>query len=269
MPLELLVGSRREVGLASDLDYLIADGAYQQAKADLASLENQRAAAVNALNLLVGTRPENLPQGAGLKDQGIVPDLAADLPSDVLLRRPDVLAAEQQLIAANANIGAARAAFLPRVTLTAMLGVASGQLSNLFDGSGAWSFQPVLRQPLFDFGRASANVDLAEARKVIAVAQYEKAIQQAFQEVADLLAARKNLAEQLQSLEETQKAQDQRLRLVEARYRGGVASYLEVLDAQRESFSAQQATVQVRRAWLTSAAQLYKALGGGGEREGN
>jgi multidrug efflux system outer membrane protein len=183
----------------------------------------------------------------------------------VLLRRPDVLAAEQQLIAANANIGAARAAFLPRITLTAALGMASSQLSNLFD-HGAWSFQPALGMPLFDAGRTSSNVDLAEARKVIAVAQYEKTIQQAFKEVADLLAARKNLADQLQSLQETQKAQEQRLRLVKARYEGGIATYLEVLDAERDFFSAQQATVQTRRAWLTSAAQLYKALGGGEEK---
>ncbi len=260
-----MIAHRRDVGLAGDLDYLQADGAYEQAKADLAALERQRAAAINALDLLVGTQPADLPMGAALDGQGIVADLAADLPSEVLLKRPDVLAAEQQLIAANANIGAARAAFLPRITLTAGLGLASGALSGLFDGGGAWSFQPALRLPLFDAGRTGANVDLAEARKVIAVAQYEKTIQQAFREVADLLAARKYLVEQLQGQEAAQKAQEQRLRLAEARYQAGISSYLEVLDAQRETFSTQQATVATRRAWLTSAAQLYKALGGGGQ----
>jgi multidrug efflux system outer membrane protein len=259
-----MVGHRRDVGLAGDLDYLQADGALQQARADLASLEIQRAAAINFLTLLVGKPLAGFPEGKSLVDQGITPDLIADLPSEVLLKRPDVLAAEQQLIAANANIGAARAAFLPRITLTAALGVASGSLAGLFDSaSGAWNFQPALRQPLFDAGRASSNLDLAEARKVIAVAQYEKTIQQAFREVADLLAQRKYLVGQLEAQEAAEKAQAQRLRLAEARYQGGVSSYLEVLDAQRESFSAQQATVQTRRAWITSAAQLYKALGGG------
>jgi multidrug efflux system outer membrane protein len=259
-----MVRHRRQVGLAGDLDYLQADGSLQQARADLASLEIQRAAAINFLTLLVGKPLAGFPEGKSLADLGITPDLIAGLPSDVLLRRPDVLAAERQLIAANANIGAARAAFLPRITLTAALGVASGSLAGLFDSaSGAWNFQPILRQPLFDAGRASSNLDVAEARKVIAVAQYEKTIQQAFREVADLLAARANLAGQLKAQQAAEKAQSDRLRLAEARYQGGISSYLEVLDAQRELISAQQATIQTRRAWLVTAAQLYKALGGG------
>lgn len=263
-----MVGYRREVGLAGDLDYLQADGAFEQSRADLASLERQRAAAANALTLLVGHETTGLPGGATLADQGIVPDLVADLPAEVLLQRPDVLAAEHSLIAANANIGAARAAFLPRITLTAGLGTASQALSGLFNaGSGAWNFQPALRLPLFDAGRAADGVDLAKARKVIAVAEYEKTIQQAFREVADLLAARTHLAEQLQAQQAAEKAQAERLRLAEARYKAGISSYLEVLDAQRESFSAQQATVQTRRAWLTAAAQLYKALGGGSDEQ--
>lgn len=261
----MLVGRRRDVGLAGDLDFLSVDGALEAARADLASLERQRAAAGNALELLVGQQPANLPPGRALSAQSIVPDLAAGLPAEVLLTRPDVLAAEQNLIAANANIGAARAAFLPRISLTAGLGVASSALSGLFDsGSGAWSFQPVLRLPLFDAGRAAAATDLAEARKVIAVAQYEKTIQQAFREVADLLAARTHLASQLQAQQAAEKAQSERLVLAEARYKAGISSYLEVLDAQRESYVAQQGTLQTRRAWLSAAAQLYKALGGGG-----
>ena len=259
-----MVARRREVGLAGDLDFLQADGALELARAEFENLKRQSAAAANALTLLVGRQPDNLPAGRTLSDQGIVADLAVELPSEVLLRRPDVLAAEQKLIAANANVGAARAAFLPRISLTAGVGTASSALSGLFDaGSGVWSFQPALRLPLFDAGRAAAGVDLAEARKVVAVAEYEKTIQQAFREVADLLAARTYLAEQLRSQQATEKTQAERLRLAQARYQAGISSYLEVLDTQRELFSVQQATVQTRRAWLTAAAQLYKALGGG------
>lgn len=262
----LLVSRRRDAGLAGDLDYLQADGALETARVDLASLLRQRAAAANALVLLVGGETSGLPPGRALPDQGIVPNLVADLPSTVLLQRPDVLAAEQRLIAANAYIGAARAAFLPRISLTAGLGTASSALSGLFDaGQGAWSFQPVLRYPLFDAGRAAAGVDLAEARRHIAVAEYEKAIQQAFREVADLLAAKQPLVEQLQAQERADKIQGERLRLTEARYKAGISSFLEVLDAQREAYAAQQLVLQTRRLLLSSSAQLYKALGGGRE----
>jgi len=264
--IRMMVGHRRDVGLVGDLDFLSADGALETARADLASLERQRAAAGSALVLLVGQQPAGLPPARSLSSQGIVPDLDAGLPAEVLLKRPDVLAAEQNLIAANANIGAARAAFLPRISLTAGLGVASSALSGLFDsGSSAWNFQPVLRLPLFDAGRAAAATDLAEVRKVIAVAQYEKSIQQAFREVADLLAARTYLASQLQAQQAAEQAQSERLVLAEARYKAGISSYLEVLDAQRESYAAQQGVLQTRRAWLSAAAQLYKALGGEGK----
>lgn len=260
-----MISRRRDVGLAGDLDFLQADGALEQVRADLASLLRQQAAAANALALLVGQQPAALPAGRTLMEQGIVADLAADLPAEVLLQRPDVLAAEKRLIAANANIGAARAAFLPRISLTAGLGKASNALSGLFGGgSESWNFQPALRLPLFDGGRSAAGVDLAEARKVIAVAEYEKTIQQAFREVADLLAARAHLVEQLRAQQAAEKAQNERLRLAEARYKAGITSHLEVLDAQRETFSAQQATLQTRRASLATTAQLYKALGGGG-----
>ncbi len=259
-----MTSRRREVGLAGDLDFLQADGALEGVRAELANLQRQQAAAANALALLVGRQTASLPEGRTLPDQGIVADLAADLPAEVLLQRPDVLAAEKRLMAANANIGAARAAFLPRITLTAGLGTASSALSGLFGGgSESWTFQPVLRLPLFDGGRSAAGVDLAQARKVIAVAEYEKTIQQAFREVADLLAARTHLAEQLRAQQAAEKAQNERLKLAEARYKAGISSHLEVLDAQRESFAAQQATVQTRRAWLAAAAQLYKAMGGG------
>ncbi|MDD2914300.1 MAG: efflux transporter outer membrane subunit [Gallionella sp.] len=261
-----LTSRRRDLGVSGDLDFLQADGVYQAALAEQANLERQQAAAENLLNLLVGqtvAEIKKLPAGLSLAGQAITPDLIAGLPAEVLLQRPDVLAAEQQLIAANANIGAARAAFLPRITLIGSLGTASRTLAGLFDaGSGAWSFQPALSLPLFDAGRTAANTDVAEARKVIAVAEYEKAIQQAFREVADLLNAREKLAEQLAAQEANAAAQQRRLQLVEARYGAGIISHLEVLDAQRESYAAQQGALQVRRTMLSNAAQLYKALAG-------
>ncbi len=259
-----LVSKRRDVGLASDLDYLQADGALESARAELASLERQHAVARNYLQALVGIERSDWPSGRKLGEQGIVPDLAADIPSEVLTRRPDILAAELRLMAANANIGAARAAYFPRISLTAATGTASAELSGLFEsGSRAWSFQPALTLPIFDTGRISFGVDLAKARKEIALAEYEKAIQQAFREVADLLVARDKLAEQLAAQEAFDRTQQQRLVLAEARYKAGVASFLEVLDAQRDAFSARQGVIQTRRAMLSAAAQLYKALGGG------
>lgn len=259
-----LIAKRRDVGLAGDLDYLTADGAWQNARAEAASLARQRAAAANALRLLVGTDVAAVGQGTPtLATTAPLPVVAAGLPSEVLLRRPDVLAAEQKLLAANANIGAARAAFLPKIALTAVAGSASSTLGGLFSsGSGAWSFVPVLSWPLFDAGRSAGNVDLAEARKNIAVASYEKTLQQAFREVADLLDARQRYAEQAEALEAAAAAAQERFQRVEARYAAGVSSYLELLDAQRELFTAQQSALTARRALAATAANLYKALGG-------
>ncbi len=261
-----LMSRRREAGVSNDTDWLQAEGSYQSAAADLANLQQQRAAAENLLNLLVGksvAEIKDLPSGLSLAEQGINSNLFAGLPADVLLRRPDVLAAEQQLIAANANVGAARAAFFPRISLTGSAGTASNSLAGLFDaGSGAWSFLPSISMPLFDAGRNSANVDITQARKVIAVASYEKTIQQAFREVADLLTARDRLAEQLTAQQANAEAQKHLLTLVEARYRVGIVSYLEVLDAQRQAFAAEQGEIQVRREWFSAATQLYKALAG-------
>lgn len=259
-----LILKRKEVGLAGELDYLSADGACQAILGEIAALERQREAADNSMRLLAGALPEGLPEGLALSEQGLDVDLAVELPADVLLRRPDVQAAEQVLIAANANIGAARAAFFPRIALTSSFGTASSALSRLFSaGSDAWLFQPSLNLPLFDAGRNQANVDLAEARKIIAVAQYEKAVQQAFREVADLLAARTRLRQQLDAQESADRIQSQRLMIVEARYKGGIASYLELLDAQRDFLATQQGTVQLRRQWLSTTNQLFKTLGAG------
>jgi multidrug efflux system outer membrane protein len=255
-----LIGKRRDVGLAGEIDYLQADGAYQNTLAEAASLARQQAATANALQLLVGTNigvsPPSTFQSIAIAEpqEGLV--------SDTLLARPDVRAAEQKLIAAHANINAARAAFLPKILLTATAGTASRALSGLFAaGSGAWAFAPVLRLPIFDAGRNAENLDVALARKNIAVAEYEKTLQQAFREVADLLTARQHLAAQIVAQEANTNAQSSRLKLVEARYNAGVSNHLELLDAQREHFAAQQSTLTIRRQqWLTTV-NLYKALG--------
>lgn len=261
-----LILRRRDAGVSSDLDYLQAEGAYQATLAEQANLERQQVAAENQLSFLLGTTVaeiSNLPAGRGLSEQDIVSNVMSNLSAEVLLQRPDVLAAEQKLMAANANIGAARAAFFPRISLTSSVGVASSSLAGLFDsGTGAWSFQPALSLPLFDAGRTAANVDVATARKNIAVAEYEKTIQLAFREVADLLMAREKLNEQLTAQQSNSDLQSQRLRLIEARYKSGLANYIEVLDAQRELYSAQQSTLQIRRTILSTATQLYKALAG-------
>jgi multidrug efflux system outer membrane protein len=193
-----------------------------------------------------------------------MPELPAGLPSEVLTRRPDVRQAEQQLIAANANIGAARAAYFPKITLTGSVGSASGELAGLFKaGTFAWSFAPQLLLPIFDAGRNRANVALAEVNRDIAVAQYERAVQVAFREVADALAGRATLTEQLRAQQNQLQAETTRSTLAELRYRNGASSYLEVLDAQRSLFVAQQALVQVQAQSTQNLATLYKTLGGG------
>jgi multidrug efflux system outer membrane protein len=191
-------------------------------------------------------------------------DVPAGLPSDLLTRRPDIRQAEQQLIAANANIGAARAAFFPRISLTASAGTASSSLSGLFE-SGSWGFTlaPQALLPIFDAGRNSANLGSAKAARDIAVAQYEKAIQTAFREVADALAGSATLGDQLTAQQVQATAEAERFRLAELRYRNGVSSFLDVLDAQRSLFTTQQALAQTRLAQQQNQVALYKALGGG------
>jgi len=258
-----LTRKRRDAGLASDLDVLTAEGLVESVRAQRADLERQRAQTENALRLLTGMVTP-LPAAPAVSTQAPLAELAPGLPSDVLLRRPDVRAAEQRLIASNANIGAARAAFFPRIALTGNFGTASSALSGLFDaGSEAWLFQPVLTLPLFDAGRNKANLGMAEARKVQAVADYEKTIQQAFREVADALAARTTYGTQLTAQEANLRAQKARLDRVKAREQAGIANYLEVLDASREAFTAEQAVVTSRLQLLSAQITLYKALGGG------
>ena len=255
---------RFDAGATSALDLRANETLVLNARIALVILARQRAQATNALVLLVGRPIADLPPVQTLDAQGIVSELPAGLPSDLLTRRPDIRAAEERLKASNANIGAARAAFFPRISLTAGYGTASNALSGLFDsGSGAWSFAPQVLQPIFDAGRNSATLKLTEVRKDLAVADYEKTIQVAFREVADALVARSLLDEQIDAQQAAQVAQADLLRLVDQRYRTGIASYIEVLSAERDLFLAEQALVQARLLRLTNAIDLYRSLGGG------
>lgn len=256
-----LIERRKEVGLATESDLLAQRGALESLRAERVALLRQRDAVLAGLTLLVG-KPLAPPAGTGQ-----IPEpapLAAGLPSELLLARPDLRALEARLAASRANVEAARLAFLPRISLTAALGLASGSLSGLFDsGSGAWNFNPVLRLPLFDDGRREANLDLASARAHVAVAEYEKGVQAALREVHELLAAQERWREQLDAQRAAIAAQAQRLSLSEARFAAGLTGLLDVLDAQRELWAAQSAKVQTERARLVAAASLFKALGGG------
>ena len=264
-----LVKRGMELGAAARSDYLLAEGAFHFVEAELAVLENQQANTEHALFMLVGNPAIDLPKGRKLHEQEVRNDLAPGIPSEVLYARPDVIAAEHRLREASANVAAARAAFLPKILLTVGIGLASRSLSALFGpGSGNWTYQPALSLPLFDGGRTAGFEAIAEARRNSAVADYEKTIQQAFREVSDLLSTRASLADQRRATEATVKAHQERLTVAEMRFKSGSFSYLEVLDAQRELFASQQGAVQVRRAQLSTAAQLYKALGGGDTPEG-
>jgi len=252
-------------GAASELDFRQSEALLENARASHALQTRLRAQDLNALALLLGQGvPTDLPGGLELTNQGLVAELPAGVPSEVLARRPDVRQAEQQLIAANANIGAARAAFFPRITLTANGGTASTELSGLFkSGTGVWSFTPSITLPIFDAGRNQANLDVAKVNREIAVAQYEKAVQTAFREVADALAGRANLDEQARATAAATAAEEARFKLADLRYRNGASSYLDVLDAQRSLYTAQLALVQVQTAQVQNRVALYKALGGG------
>jgi multidrug efflux system outer membrane protein len=261
-----LVRKGRDLGGLQDFEVQQSFGLLESSRGTLAALGHQRAIAANKLDFLVGQATVALPPGRTLDEQGLELDIAPGLPSGVLLLRPDVISAEQRLKSAHANVGVARTAFFPKILLSTGYGAATQSLTTLA-GAGAWYFVPIISAiPLFDNGRTSSGVDIAQARKVIAVAEYEKTIQQAFREVADLLSLRRSLADQLRSSIANSNAQGVRLQISQARHSAGLVSYLEVLDSQREVLAAQQATTQFRRAQLESAAQLYKALGGGEPR---
>lgn len=255
---------RYEVGSASKIDPIQAETLLTQVQTDLIVLLRLRDLNWNALTLLVGTTiPYNI-QRLSKVESYFMRDIAAGLPSDLLIYRPDIIAAEYRLKAANANIGAARAAFFPTITLTGARGIISDELKKLFaHGKLFWGYVPSLSLPIFDAGRNRANLDLAEARKNIAVADYERTIQSAFRDVADALSERLWLAEQITSQKATLDAQTERLRLAWLRYEHGAAPYLEVLDAERDRYTAEQELVQTQRALFSSRIDLYTALGGG------
>jgi multidrug efflux system outer membrane protein len=255
---------RFDNGATSELDFRQAQSLTEAARVALAQQQRQRALDENALVLLLG---QPLPAGfsvTGTTSAVALAELPAGLPSELLVRRPDIRQAEQQLLAANANIGAARAAFFPRIALTAGVGTASSHLSNLFSsGSWGWTLAPQALLPIFDAGRNQANLESATTARSIAVAQYEKSIQVAFREVADALAGRATLGEQLRAQQAQADAEAARFNLSDLRYRNGVASYLDLLDAQRALFAARQAVVQTRLLQLQNQVTLYKTLGGG------
>ena len=258
-----LILKSRDAGIASDLDLRQAQTQVETARVALAAFAGQIATDRATLDVLAGTPvppdllPDRLSEVSGAT-------LLAGVPSDVLLGRPDILGAEHQLKAANANIGAARAAFFPRISLTAAVGTVSSELSGLFAaGSGSWTFAPQIAAPLFTGGFNKANLDSAKIDRDIAVAQYEKAIQSAFAEVTSGLTLRTTLVSQREAQQALVDALDATYRLSEARYKVGIDSYLAVLVAQRALFAGQQILINARFAEQANLVTLYKVLGGG------
>jgi len=258
-----------EVGITSALALRQAQTSVDSARVDVARYTAQVAQDRNALVLLVGSAvPDELLPAKLADSLNALPDLPGGLPSALLERRPDILQAEHQLKAANANIGAARAAFYPRISLTASTGSASADLSDLFrGGSGTWSFVPQISLPIFDSGANRANLDVAKVSRDIDVAQYEKAIQTAFREVSDALAQRSTITDQLQAQQSLVNATAETDTLSRARFTRGVESYLTVLDSQRSLYSAQQNLIGTRLSRVSNLVTLYKALGGGWSEE--
>jgi multidrug efflux system outer membrane protein len=259
-----LIRATRDAGMTSDLDLLQAQSQVEAARVNVAAYTGAVAVDRNALQLLAGSPvgPDLLPESFGTvtDPRGV----SAGLPSDVLLRRPDILAAEHQLRAANASIGAARAAFFPRISLTASFGTLGPDLASLFtSGTRAWSFAPQILAPLFASGSLLANLKVSKVDREIAIAQYEKAIQVAFSEVSDALTRRTTLVAQREAQAALVVALDETWRLSDARYQAGIDGYLGVLVAQQALFAAQQGQVAVRLAEQANLVTLYKVLGGG------
>lgn len=261
-----LTKQMREVGNSSEMDVQSAIGQVAQAKASVASYQMLLAQADDALALLVGAPVDmkTLAPADTLDQVSDLGEVAAGLPSDLLERRPDILAAEHLLKAANADIGAARAAFFPKIALTASAGTASTQLSGLFkDGSGAWTFAPSISLPIFAGGANKANLDLSKVEKRVEIATYEKAIQTAFSEVSDALVSAQPLEAVVSADQELVAAQQKRLDLATERYKNGVDSYSDVLLAQQSLYTARQSLVTAQLALMSNRVTLYKVLGGG------
>lgn len=254
-----------DAGASSGLDLQTAEAQLQTARINVLTYERRIAQTENYLTLLVGRPlPPDLPAPRPFDATGLVAEVPAGMPSELVQRRPDILQAEHTLQAANANIGAARAAFFPSVTLTASDGSASSQFDQLFaSGNGQWSFSPRLTLPIFDGGRNRANLDVAEVGMRIEVANYQKAIETAFREVADALVATRSYTEQLEAQVKLIDAQQKRFDLTTVRYRQGDTAYLEVLLAQQDLYSAQQSRLETQLSQIVSRISLYKSLGGG------
>jgi multidrug efflux system outer membrane protein len=252
-------------GASSALDLRESEGQVQTAKINVTTYERQKAQAENYLTLLVGQPlPPDLPAPLPFTGTNLLAEIPAGLPSELLGQRPDILEAEHTLKAANANIGAARAAFFPTISLTASIGSSSSQLSQLFgSGTGVWSFSPQITVPIFTAGQNLADLDAAKVSKRIEVASYEKAIQTAFREVADALVGVSSYAQQLDEEAALVNAQQNRYDLANSRYRQGEDTYLNALTAQQDLFSAQQGLIQTQFNKLASQISLYQALGGG------
>lgn len=260
-----LTRARFAKGIASELEVRQAQTSYDQARADIAEATTLVAQDQNALNLLAGSTvaPGDLPSAMPQEDVTLA-NLPTDLPSSILLQRPDILAAEHQLRAANADIGAARAAFFPNISLTAALGTLSAGLSNLFaSGSDYWSAAPSVRLPIFDFGKNQGNLRYSRATYDAMLATYEKSVQTGFREVADALARRGTMTAQLEAQSSLRDAARVGYRLSEARFRAGVDPFLTTLDAQRTLYSAERSMLATRLARAANMIELYRAMGGG------
>jgi outer membrane protein, multidrug efflux system len=254
-----------DAGASNELDLRQSEGQVESARIDVETYQRQLDQAGNALQLLLGAPiPQDLPPPQPFSDDGMVADVPAGLPSDLIARRPDILEAEHALKAANANIGVARAAFFPTISLTGSVGVTSTQLSSLFKaGSGEWSFGPQISLPLFAGGKNIAELDVAKVDERLDVVAYEKAIQSAFREVADALVGVESYARQITLEQSLIVTQQRRLELATLRYRQGEDTYLNELAAQQDLFSAQQGLLQAQFNRLSAKVSLYQALGGG------
>ncbi|MES1260818.1 MAG: efflux transporter outer membrane subunit, partial [Acidobacteriota bacterium] len=259
-----LIRVRERGGVATLLDVRQGEQLIYTADQMIPGIERSIEQTENQISLLTGTNPAPVPRVRRLTDQEPPPATPAGLPSSLLERRPDIRASEQNLIAANADIGVARAAYFPQIALTGFLGGQSDQLANLFTGpSGAWQFAPQVTQPIFNAGRLRSNVRLAEAQQQIALVQYEKSVQTAFSDVSNALVQHRKVSEIRAKQELLVTTLQDRSRLAYMRYRGGVDTYLNALDADRDLFQAELTLAQTRRDELLAVVQLYKALGGG------
>lgn len=254
-----------EVGVGSALDVRQAESLMESARADVARYTSLEARDTNALVLIAGTTiPADLLPATLSDSVSAITEIPAGVPSEVLTRRPDILQAEHALRATNASIGAARAAFFPSITLTAGAGVASDSLGGLFSsGAGTWNFVPQIKVPIFEAGRLTANLEATKVQREINVAQYEKAIQTAFREVADTFAEKSTLIERLDARRKLVEATKMSFKLSEARYKGGIDSYLGFLDSQRVLYLAQLELIEIRLTESANRVSLYKVLGGG------